>query len=817
MNGRMNVAATLEELPDYLSERCRWISAGGKPVGSELVLYWLRTAMRADENPAFDVAKLLAHKLKLPLLIYQGLSERYAFASDRHHTFILQGAIDLQAAFSRHEASYAFHLERSAQNGDYLRQLARRAAIVVTEDMPVQAPQQFLRALTRGNAVPVLAVDTACVAPMNMVGRAYERAYQYREQTAQFYADRVSRDWPEAGTSCRPYALEKLPFSPLHFERERVGDLVAECEIDHTLGPVLDTPGGSGAGYARWNAFREKGLRHYAKKRNDPLVEGASRMSAYLHYGMVSPLRLAREAAAQSSEGAEKYLDELLIWRELAYCFCRFRPDHARFSALPPWARETLLAHQSDPRHALYSWEQLASGSTDDALWNAAQKSLLIHGELHNNVRMTWGKAILHWTRTPQQALKMILDLNHRFALDGRDPASYGGILWCLGQFDRPFEPEQPILGRVRPRPSTMHAQRLDPVRYAGKTTLSRSLPVPTIAVIGAGISGAIAARTLANHGLPVTVFEKSGGAGGRMSTRRNDFGSFDHGAQYFTAKDSRFKCYVQSWVEQGIACTWKGNIAVYDARGIYRQSSVMPRYVGVPGMNAIAKHLLGALQPRWNTLVSKIHRRSSRLALVDAAGEDLGTFDRVVVTAPAAQTAEMVSDIRELAEPIQKIPFDPCWAVLMTLSSELNCDWAGAFLNFGPLRWVARNSTKPGREPTPENWILHASPDWSLAHRDDDPASVTEQLVASFWQDTGLKPQTIDYVLAHRWLYSLPQQVAGHRCFSTADSHIVACGDWAGGPRVEGAFLSGCAAAGRILGSLPNVGERPPQQLSLF
>ena len=174
--------------------------------------------------------------------------------------------------------------------------------------------------------------------------------------------------------------------------------LVAECEIDHSIGPVPHTRGGSAAGYARWDAFQAAGLAEYAKRRNDPLVDGTSRLSPYLHYGMVSPLRIAREAAAIGTDGGEKYLDELLIWRELAYAFCFHTKNYENLAALPQWARETLAAHESDPRPAILSWETLARGKTGDRLWDAAQQSLLMHGELHNNVRMTWGKALANWT-----------------------------------------------------------------------------------------------------------------------------------------------------------------------------------------------------------------------------------------------------------------------------------------------------------------------------------------------------------------------------------------------------------------------------------
>ena len=403
-------------------------------------------------------------------------------------------------------------------------------------------------------------------------------------------------------------------------------------------GQCVDTVGGSRAGYARWRQFKEKHLNGYAKQRNNALRDGVSRMSAYLHYGMVSPFRIAREAADIKNAGAEKYLDELLIWRELAYAFCFYRDDHDQWSAIPEWARETLEQHATDQRK-VYSWEQLARGKTDDEFWNAAQHSLLKQGELHNNVRMTWGKAILNWTKDPQTALSTIIDLNHRYALDGRDPASYGGILWCLGQFDRPFKPASKILsgrfGLVR-LPITRRGWILE--QYQTKVNEPRFDPVPKVAVIGAGISGLMAARTLQDHGIPVTVFDKGRGVGGRMSARRTEAGgSFDHGAQYFTARDPRFARYVDSWVDQGLVAKWPDQaiatdqkIVVIEAGAIQSESSSQDRFVAVPGMNAICKHLASDLTVNVKTKVDKITATDDGVALVDDAGNDLGTFDRL-------------------------------------------------------------------------------------------------------------------------------------------------------------------------------------------
>ncbi len=482
----------IDSLPQSLAERTRVIKQGPLPNDGKFVLYWMRTAIRVDENPAFNLAIEFANRLRLPVLVYQGLSERYPFASDRHHTFILQAARDVQSECARRSIAYALHVERPGHRGPHLQTLAEASALVVTEDMPVEPLRRWTAALGHRVDRTLIAVDTACVVPMRLVGKSYERAFAFRKATSQLYADRISLPPENSESQFKFEHPVDLPFDPVDLEHLEIADLVAQCEIDHAIGPVPDTIGGSVAGYARWSAFKQQVLTTYDRKRNDALIHGVSRMSPYLHDGMVSPQRIAREAAAAKSSGAEKYLDELLIWRELAYAFCFYRSDHGRVSALPDWARATLADHASDRRPALLSWETMARGRTGDLLWDAAQRSLLMHGELHNNVRMTWGKAILNWTPDGKTALARMIDLNHRYALDGRDPASYGGILWCLGQFDRPFSPPRPIFGTVRDRSTKQHAERLDPTAYMRKSTRPLCQPMPRVAVVGAGISGLV-------------------------------------------------------------------------------------------------------------------------------------------------------------------------------------------------------------------------------------------------------------------------------------------------------------------------------------
>ncbi|HCH64033.1 MAG TPA: deoxyribodipyrimidine photolyase, partial [Deltaproteobacteria bacterium] len=422
----------LAGLPPVVRERVRPCSAG-ETTGA-FVLVWMRTAVRAHENPALDAALLAADQLGLPVFVYHALSERYPYASDRHHRFILEGARDVAQQLADRGIGTAFHLERPGHRGPHLRTLAERSALVVTEDLPVPPLTDWTIALRNAVDTPVWVVDTACVLPMQLVDRGFDRAFAFRNQYRAPRAVRLKRAWRDHPVTRPHFVPADLPFTPVDLQNANLADLIAQCDIDHSVAPVPHTRGGTKAGRERWEAFRDGGgLERYASTRNAAQKDGTSRLSAYLHYGMLSPLRIARETAARIGRGPEKFLDELLIWRELSHAWCSHQSDLHNLEVLPDWAIESLEARQHDLRPRRFSLERMARGRTGDRLWDACQQSLLLHGELHNNVRMTWGKQLLQWTDGPEHAREVLVDLNHRYALDGRDPSSYGGLYWCLG------------------------------------------------------------------------------------------------------------------------------------------------------------------------------------------------------------------------------------------------------------------------------------------------------------------------------------------------------------------------------------------------
>lgn len=794
-------------LPPHLAERVK--PSAPPPRAGRFVVYWTRVAVRATENPALDVALTMAKALGVPCFVYHGLSERYRFASDRLHTFILEGARDLQRDLAARGVGSVFHLQREADRRPHLLELAKDAALVVTDVMPVQPLLRWDEEVAK--VAPLWRVDASCLAPLWAFPRPLERAFTFRQAAEPFWNTRVTAPWVDVAPPHPPFVPE---FDSLDLSTADLPALVASCDIDHGVGPVHDTRGGSDAGAARWTRYVESSLHRYAADRNDPLRGATSRISAYLHFGHLSPFRVARDCAAHRTDSAAKFLDELLTWRELAWHFCWHHPEHETVDALPAWARESLAKHERDGREFLPSWEQLARAQTGHPLWDACQRSLLTHGELHNNVRMTWGKALIPWTRSAKEALAVLLDLNNRYALDGRDPASAAGVLWCLGALDRPFTPEARYFGVVRPRDLDEQAKRFDVAEYERRVHRpSRGQPL-AVAVVGAGVAGAGCARALMDAGHAVTVFDKGRGPGGRLSTRREEELAFDHGAPFFTVRDERFARYARAWWQERIVAEWKPRLATFGAsrRPELEPSDGKPvvRLVATPGMSALLERMLTGVDVRYGTQVDGLVRREERFGLTREQGAPLGEYDAVVVAVPAPQAAALIDPLSfPLASRIREAEVAPTWAVMLAFEHPLTLDVDAAVVNVGPLSWLARDSSKPGR-PEGERWVLHASPEWSRAHLEDAAEGVAPQLVEAFFATTGAQRAEPTFVKAHRWRYAQVTKPLGEPCVVHESGRVVACGDWCLGPRIEAAFLSGTAAAGRLNALPPSVVVEP-------
>lgn len=317
-----------------------------------------------------------------------------------------------------------------------------------------------------------------------------------------------------------------------------------------------------------------------------------------------------------------------------------------------------------------------------------------------------------------------------------------------------------------------------------------------SVLVIGAGLAGLACARGLAAAGLAVTVVDKARGPGGRLSTRRSAGRAFDHGAQYFRLRDASLTPLLATLHAAGIVAPWRARLVTLRDGGSHARDDAATRYVGVPGMSAVARALGAALSITYGSAVTALTRGADGWTATTDAGTALpGRFAAVVVATPAAQAVPLLAAAPALATRVAAVEVDPCWATMVGFAAPLAVAIDAAFVESGPLAWIARNSSKPERPPD-DAWVLHASPQWSSLHLEDPPDTAAAALLAAFAAALARPLPTPRHVAAHRWRYARTRTPLGAAFLYDAQLGLGACGDWCLGATVECALLSGAALA---------------------
>lgn len=413
------------------------------------VLYWMQQAQRTEVNPALDFAIEKANDLGQPLAVVFCLVADYPEASARHFTFMFQGLAEVGEALADMGVPFAVVPGDPAQ---VVGALSPMISCLVMDGGYLPLQRWWRNTVVDRLDVTTYEVDTDVVVPPSLVSDKLETAA------------RTIR--PKIMSQLDAFLDRAEPATPHHAGSDRIfchlGDTVDLADVDATIrrlaipthpGPVAAWTGGTSSARQRLDRFIDHVLADYDNLRNRYDIDhSTSMLSPYLHFGQISPVEIVQKVKASGAppNHIDSFIDEIVVRRELAVNYVLHLEAHDEFAGLPGWAQSTLNRHASDERAALFSPRQLEDGETDDPIWNTTMHLIRRDGWVHNQLRMYWGKQILRWTNSPEQGFNLLLELNNRYFLDGRDPVSFANVAWCFGRHDQGFQ-ERPIIGKVRP------------------------------------------------------------------------------------------------------------------------------------------------------------------------------------------------------------------------------------------------------------------------------------------------------------------------------------------------------------------------------
>jgi deoxyribodipyrimidine photo-lyase len=435
---------------------------------SRYVLYWMQSSMRTEHNDALEHAVRRANEAGLPLLVCYGLMDDYPGNTARAKRFLLDGLVDVRDGLKSRDIGFALHREDCVEQAV---RLGKDAAMVVTDRGYLRHERDYRKQAADGLDCPLEQVEADVVVPV-------ETASDKREHAARTLRPKINKYLGEFLVELDTTAVDKK-WRGLSVEGDAVSltnpdELIEGMSgLDHDVPPVPELfKGGQREARRLLDRFLDDSKGRYDENRNQPQTDDVSHMSKYLHYGHVSPVKLAlavRDAWSHAKGDRESYLEELIVRRELTHNFVYFEPDDYDAPAcLPDWAKKTLDEHADDEREHAYERKQLEDAQTHDPYWNAAQRELKHTGYMHNYMRMYWGKKVLEWTDRWQTAYERLLYLNNKYFIDGRDPNSFGNVAWVFGNHDRGWT-ERDVLGKVRYMNANGLKRKCDPEAYVKK------------------------------------------------------------------------------------------------------------------------------------------------------------------------------------------------------------------------------------------------------------------------------------------------------------------------------------------------------------
>tara|TARA_R110000868_G_scaffold259361_1_gene517116 strand:- start:16592 stop:18082 length:1491 start_codon:yes stop_codon:yes gene_type:complete len=470
----------------------------------EYVLYWMQTNRRFQYNYALEYAVAWANKLGKPLLIYEGLNVDYPWACDRFHTFLMQGMKEnLDHAQSKKLNFFSYLEQESGEGKGLLYHLAEKACVVISDEFPVFIIRKHNEVVASKLDIPYITIDSNGLIPLGITDKDPYSAYLFRKVMQKHFVEAYTNP-PKQNPIEDLVNKETILMSEVFLEKypradnllTDIPDTISKLEINHSVG-AIEIEGTRTAALKQLDHFIDQSLMEYGEKRNHPDEKKTSGLSGWLHFGKISEYEIVKATLEQQSEkwdlsaitpnggsragffngdsNIDAFLDEVITWREVGFHYAHHREDYDQFESLPDWVIESMNEHENDQREWVYSLEEFEQSKTHDELWNAAQTQLRKDGIIHNYLRMLWGKKVIEWTPDYRTALDYLVELNNKYAIDGRDPNSYSGIFWCMGRFDRAWQ-EREVFGKLRYMTSDSTRKKVKLKQYLDKYGSQKSL-----------------------------------------------------------------------------------------------------------------------------------------------------------------------------------------------------------------------------------------------------------------------------------------------------------------------------------------------------
>jgi len=429
------------------------------------VLYWMQASQGAEYNHALEYAIQTANELRQPTIAFFGITDHFPEANERHYTFMLEGLREVKHSLEKRGIQMVV-LHKSPELGAI--QLAKQASLAIVDRGYLRIQKEWRNSAANLMGCPLIQVESDVIVPV-------EKASPKEEYSAATLRPKIKKkldDYLVPLMQTDP-AVDSLSLEFDSLDIEDVGKTISKLRIDRSVKKVSSFRGGTKDAKRHLKIFLEDKLDHFPERRNDPTMDYLSHTSPYLHFGQISPLFIALEALKTKGKGREAFLEELIVRRELSMNFVFYNERYDSYGAVPEWAKKTLRDHRKDKRPYLYRLEELEAAETHDPYWNAAQKEMVVKGKMHGYMRMYWGKKILEWSKTPEEAFQVALSLNNKYELDGRDPNGFAGVAWCFGKHDRPWG-ERTIFGNVRYMNDKGLKRKFDADRYVQMMDLDK-------------------------------------------------------------------------------------------------------------------------------------------------------------------------------------------------------------------------------------------------------------------------------------------------------------------------------------------------------